>query len=219
MKTYRLLTVTVFLLSLTLSSSGQINVALLHQLVGDSETEHDKQTKAKEQQTKNTVVEESNRSLLKTVKGKYRTLQNRFAKMSIVFDAGNIGISAAPLVREIITHQQQIVSYVNKDPTLIPLALESEAMFVKRSQSLLNYLVGLCAVIGDVNQMKVSDRRILFSYILEELKEISYISGGVSRALRASVIKSKGSDPFRDYVNRESGIVDEIMNNAKILKQ
>lgn len=199
--------------------SGQVNVALLHQLVGDSKQEHGRQTQTKEQQAKNTAVESSNKSLLTTVKTKYRTLQSRFAKMSIVFDAANIGISATPIVREIITHQQQIVSYVNKDPTLAPLALESEEAFVKRSQSLINYLIGLCAVIGDVNQMKVSDRRLLFSHILNELKDISYISGGVASALRSSVMKSKGTDPFSDYINQEMKTVDEIINNAKVLLQ
>lgn len=200
------------------SVSG-LNPSLLHQLVGNSKTEHSKQAKVKNEQAKSTSIEEGNRGFLKTAKNKYRTLQERFAKMSIVFDAANIGISATPLVREIIAQQQQIVIAVNKDPALIPIAMDSEVLFVKRANSLVNYLIGLCAVIGDLNQMKVSDRRILFQYILDELREISYMSGGVSRSLQAAVIKSKGIDPFSDYVNNETRLVDEIMNNAKILKQ
>ena len=139
--------------------------------------------------------------------------------MSIVFDATNIGVSATPLVREIIAKQQQIVSAVNKDPTLIPIAMDSEALFVKRANSLVNYLIGLCAVIGDLNQMKVSDRRMLFQYILDELGEISYMSEGVLRSIQASKIKSLGIDPFAEYVRNETKLVDEIMNNAKMLKQ
>lgn len=196
-----------------------LNAPLLHQLVGNSKTEHEKQTKVKNEQAKSTSMEEGNRGLLKTVKNKYRTLQERFAKMSIVFDAANIGVSATPLVREIIAQQQQIVIAVNKDPSLIPIAMDSEVLFVKRANSLVNYLIGLCAVVGDLNQMKASDRRILFQYILDELKEINYMSGGVSRSLRAAVTKSRGVDPFSDYVNKEATLVDEIMNNAKILKQ
>lgn len=203
----------------TLHANAQVNVPLLHQLVNDSKSENKKQIDAKTEQRNSTAIEESNRGLMKQVKTKYRTLQERFAKMSIVFDAANIGISATPLVREIIKQQQVIVTYAQSDPVLLPVALDSEVIFVKRANSLVNYLIGLCATVGDLNQMKVSDRRILFQHIIDELKAISYLSGGVARTLQAAVIKSRGTDPFSDYVNREMGVVDDIMNNVKILKQ
>lgn len=202
-----------------LQANAQVNVPLLHQLVNDSKSENKKQIDAKTEQRNSTAIEESNRGLMKQVKTKYRTLQERFAKMSIVFDAANIGISATPLVREIIKQQQVIVTYAQSDPVLLPVALDSEVIFVKRANSLVNYLIGLCATVGDLNQMKVSDRRILFQHIIDELKAISYLSGGVARTLQAAVIKSQGTDPFSDYVNREMGVVDDIMNNVKILKQ
>ena len=201
------------------SSYAQLNVPLMHQLIENSKTEHGKQIDAKNQQAKNTAVEATNKTLMTSVKDRYRTLQERFAKMSIVFDAVNIGISATPLVREIIKEQQKIVVYAQSDPLLIPIALDSEVIFVQKANSLVNYLIGLCAVIGDVNQMKVSDRRILFEHILNELRNISYLSGGVARTLQASVMKKRGTDPFSDYINREETLVNDIMNNVKILKQ
>jgi hypothetical protein len=204
---------------ITLQANAQLNVPLLHQLVDNSKSENKKQVEVKTQQRNSTAIEESNRGLMKQVKTKYRTLQERFAKMSIVFDAANIGVSATPLVREIIKQQEVIITYAQSDPVLLPVALDSEVIFVKRANSLVNYLIGLCATVGDINQMKVSDRRILFQHIIEELKTISYLSGGVARTLQAAVIKNRGSDPFADYVNREMGVVDDIMNNAKILKQ
>ncbi|QJD98557.1 hypothetical protein HH214_21610 (plasmid) [Mucilaginibacter robiniae] len=203
----------------TLQVKAQLNVPLLHQLVDNSKSENKRQIDVKNEQRNSTAMEESNRGLMQQVKTKYRTLQERFAKMSIVFDAANIGISATPLVREIIKEQQQIVTYAQSDPVLLPVAMDSEIIFVQRANSLVNYLIGLCAVIGDVNQMKVSDRRILFGFIIDELKTISYLSGGVARSLQAAVLKSRGNDPFSDYINREMGVVDQIMNNAKILKQ
>lgn len=204
---------------ITLQANAQLNVPLLHQLVDNSKSENKKQVEVKTQQRNSTAIEESNRGLMNQVKTKYRTLQERFAKMSIVFDAANIGVSATPLVREIIKQQEIIITYAQSDPVLMPVALDSEVIFVKRANSLVNYLIGLCATVGDINQMKVSDRRILFQHIIEELKTISYLSGGVARTLQAAVIKNRGSDPFADYVNREMGVVDDIMNNAKILKQ
>lgn len=204
---------------ITLQANAQLNVPLLHQLVDNSKSENKRQVEVKTEQRNSTTMEESNRGLMKQVKTKYRTLQERFAKMSIVFDAANIGVTATPLVREIIKQQQVIVTYAQSDPVLLPIVLDSEVIFVTRANSLVNYLIGLCATVGDINQMKVSDRRILFQHIIEELKTISYLSGGVARTLQAAVIRNKGSDPFSDYVNREMGVVDEIMNNAKILKQ
>lgn len=204
---------------ITLQANAQLNVPLLHQLVDNSKSENKRQVEVKTEQRNSTAMEESNRGLMKQVKTKYRTLQERFAKMSIVFDAANIGVTATPLVREIIKQQQVIVTYAQSDPVLLPIALDSEVIFVTRANSLVNYLIGLCATVGDINQMKVSDRRILFQHIIEELKTISYLSGGVARTLQVAVIRNKGSDPFSDYVNREMGVVDEIMNNAKILKQ
>ena len=204
---------------LAFRSYSQLNVPLLHQLVESNKTEYGKQIEAKNQQAKNTAVESTNKTLMTSVKNRYRTLQERFAKMSIIFDAVNMGVSATPLVREIIKEQQKIVVYSQSDPLLIPIALESEVIFVQKANSLVNYLIGLCAVIGDVNQMKVSDRRILFQHILDELRTISYLSGGVARTLQASVLKKRGTDPFSDYINREETLVNDIMNNVKILKQ
>ncbi|MEN0053590.1 MAG: hypothetical protein AAGC65_07965 [Mucilaginibacter sp.] len=202
---------------ITLQAKAQLNVPLLHQLVDNSQTENKKQIAAKDEQGKSTAIEASNRSLTAQLKSKYRTLQERFAKMSIVFDAANIGISATPLVKEIIKQQQVIVTYAQSDPLLLPVAMDSEVIFVQRANSLVNYLIGLCATIGDINQMKVSDRRILFQFIIEELKTISYMAGGVARSLQAAVIKSRGTDPFSGYVNQEMNIVDQIMINAKTL--
>ena len=199
-------------------ANAQINVPLLHQLVDNSTTEHTKQADAKTGQAASSAIEQTNRGLMSQLKVKYRTLQERYAKMSIVFDAANIGITATPLVREIIKEQQQIVTYSESDPTLIPIAMDSEVLFVEKSNSLLNYLIGLCAVIGDVNQMRISDRRLLFQHIINELKDISYLSRGVARSLQAAVIKSRGTDPFSNYINQEMGTVNEIMKNAKILK-
>lgn len=216
MKRYLLILLVVVF---SLQAKAQLNVPLLHQLVDNSKSENKRQVDVKNEQRNSTAMEESNKGLMKQVKTKYRTLQERFAKMSIVFDAANIGISATPLVREIIKQQQQIVTYAQSDPGLLPVAMDSEVIFVQRANSLVNYLIGLCATIGDVNQMKVSDRRILFGFIIDELKTISYLSGGVARTLQAAVIKTRGRDPFSDYINREMGIVDQIMNNAKILKQ
>lgn len=205
------------LLSLSLKASGQINIPLLHQLVEDSKTEYERQLEAKENQATTAFNEEVNRNMLGQVKEGYKTVQERFAKLTLVFDAVGIANSATPLIRSIIDNQQQILFYCQMDPTLLPFAFETEKLFVSQSHSLFNYLIGLAASIGDVNQMQVSDRRILFGHILHELKSINQLSLGASRSLESHLKRKNGGNPYRDYVQEELALVDEIMSNIKLL--
>lgn len=196
---------------------AQVNVALLHQLVEESKSEYNLQKEAKANQGRNAVNEEVNKNLVNSVKEKYRTVQERFAKLSIVIDAFGIGATAEPLVNSIIDNQQQILFYCSQNPELVLFAVESEKIFVERSYSLLNYLVGLSASIGVVNQMKVSERRILFQHIIDELREINGLSYTVSKSLQNHIQRKRGVNPYLAYVATEMALVEEIIQNAKIL--
>jgi len=208
----------IFLILASVNCFGQINIPLLHQLVEDSKTEHKIQLEAKEKQSKNAVHEEVNRDILEQVKSKYHTLQQRFAKLTVLIDAAGIAVTASPLVRSIVDNQQQIVFYCQKDPLLIPFAMEAERVFVSQSYSLMNYLIGLSASIGDLNQMKVSDRRMLFQHIINELRQTNRLSLGSARALQSHIERQTGDNPYLEYVNTEMYVVDEIMGNIKILQ-
>lgn len=208
----------LFMLVASVDCLGQINIPLLHQLVEDSKTEYKKQLKAKEKQSNNAIHEEVNRDILEQVKSKYNTLQQRFAKLTVLIDAAGIAVTASPLVKSIVDNQKQIVLYCQKDPILIPFAIESEKVFVKQSHSLMNYLIGLSASIGDLNQMKVSDRRMLFQHILNELRQINQLSLGSARALQAHIQRRTDGNPYLEYINTEMHLVEEIMGNIKILE-
>lgn len=208
----------LFMLMASVDCYGQINIPLLHQLVEDSKTEHKKQLEAKEKQSKNAIHEEVNRDILEQVKTKYKTLQQRFAKLTVLMDAAGIAVTASPLVKSIVDNQQQIVFYCQKDPMLIPFAMEAEQVFVRQSYSLMNYLIGLGASIGDLNQMEVSDRRMLFQHILNELRQINQLSLGSARALQSHIQRRTGGNPYLEYINTEMHVVDEIMGNIKMLE-
>lgn len=198
---------------------AQTNVSLLHQLVEESKSEYRLQKEAKTNQGKNAVSEEINKNLIKTVQEKYRVVQERFAKLSIVIDAIGIGTTAEPLINSILDNQQQIVYYCQQDPRLILFAIETEKLFVEKSYSLMNYLLGLSASIGVVNQMKISDRRILFQHIIDELKDINGISYTTSKSLRHHLQRRLGVNPYLGYVATEMALVEEIIQNAKTLSR
>ncbi|WP_207423777.1 hypothetical protein [Desertivirga brevis] len=206
------------LLFLQLPLFAQINVELLHQLVAESKSEHSKQTKTRDRQGQVSAGEELNRSKVEKLKDRYRQLKNRFHTLGMAIDAGQIGIKAAPLVEEIVRHQTIIVEQAQKKPYLIPLAIETQEDLVNKSRSLAKYLIGLSVSFGDLNQMKQSDRNLLFRHVLTQLQRIA----ATSRELALNMTRSRPSSPdspFSDFINQDKKLVNDIMEKVKILKK
>jgi hypothetical protein len=67
--------------------------------------------------------------------------------------------------------------------------------------------------------MKVSERRILFHHILDELREINGLSYTVSKSLQHHLERKRGVNPYLEYVATELALVEEIIQNAKTLIQ
>lgn len=205
-------------LSLLSKSYGQLNVELLHQLVAESKEEYARQNMAKNKQALVSANEESNKNQLTKLKTKYRELKNRFNRLGIAIDAVQIGIEASPIVSAIIDQQSIIYAQASSNPILMVLAIEAEKDLSDRAHLLINYLYGLTLSIGDLNQMKASDRKILFSHVLTELRSIA----GASRGLALSMIQAnrKSSlNPFASFINEDKRLVEEIMRNNVILKR
>jgi hypothetical protein len=199
---------------------AQTNVALLNQLISESESEHDRQTSARTGQATVTANESVNKSQMTTLKTTYRNIQNRFHTLGLVIDAAEIGLEAAPLVNEIIRQQQLIVAQCRNNPVLILLAINSETDLAGQANLLAEYCAGLILSFGDVNQMKASDRKMLFSYVVTELRRID----GASRGLLTTItnfnngLNSKSLNPFSGFINQDKNMADDILRNAKSLK-
>ncbi|MEJ6979739.1 hypothetical protein WG906_04715 [Pedobacter sp. P351] len=210
---------TLFIVSVFLSNAySQINIQLLHQLVGESKNEHKVQSTAKDKQTEVTVNEQVNRTKMARLKDRYRQLKSRFHTLGLAIDAAQIGIKASPIVSEIIAQQDIIYQQATKNPLLIPLALDAEKDLVHKSRLLLNYLYGLVVSIGDINQMKASDRKMLFTHVVDELRVIAGTSKGLAVSLQNSNRKTK-LNPFSQFINEDKRLVDDIMKKVKVLKQ
>jgi hypothetical protein len=74
---------------------------------------------------------------------------------------------------------------------------------------------------GDVNQMRASDRKLLFDYVLEQLSEIQQLSGTLVVTLQNSNLNLilRSINPFQNYIDRDRSIVQEILSNARYLQQ
>ncbi|SDF27330.1 hypothetical protein SAMN05216464_11586 [Mucilaginibacter pineti] len=221
----RKLLVLIFPLALYLSPSfGQqstIDVVGMHQLIDQSKAENKLQVQARNQQAAATANEQANLTLLAKLKNTYRTLQQRYNTLGTAINIANIGIYATPMVDQIIRNQAQIVQLTAKNPAIVVLGLRSQIEFVDKAQSLLGYVTGLTLSLGDVNQLKASDRKLLFDYVISELSSIQELSANMLNLLQynnlAAVIRAL--DPFQNFISQDKAMIDNILSNAKYLKQ
>src|SRR5690554_714868 len=196
---------------------AQTNVQLLHQLIDDNKKEHNLQIETKNSQSKTTAQEEINRGLAEEVKQKYRLVRDRFSKIHFLIDVIGIGNSAIPIIRSIGENQKSIFEQCKENPALMYLAVETEKSFVQKSESLLSYLVGLTAVIGDLNQMANSDRRILYQHIIYELTEINRISRGMAYSLSSNQRQRDNAGSLFPLANGES-TMETVLSKLKTFR-
>lgn len=210
----------LLILGMVPEGSAQVNVELLHQLVSESKSEHSRQNDAKNKQVVTTANEEVNRSEMSKLKAKYRELQNRFQTLGLAIDAVQIGLQASPVIAEIIRQQNLIFQLAGNDPLLIALAYNAEMDMAEQAYLLSNYMYGLAISIGDINQMKASDRKILFGHIVTELQRIAGASRGLSVTMSYASRKKalQSLNPFSDFINEDKRLIDDILRRADILK-
>jgi hypothetical protein len=198
-----------------------INIAGIHQLVDESIAENRLQIKAKNQQALTTANEQANLTLLAKLKSVYRTIQQRYNTLGTAIDLANIGIYASPMVSRIISNQAQIIGLVRQNPALAVIGYEAALQFADKARSLTGYVSGLTLAIGDVNQMKASDRKLLFDYVLSELSVIQDLSGNMLAMMQYSKLSSllRAANPFQHFIDADQAIAGEIIRNARYLKK
>lgn len=197
-----------------------LDIPGIHQLVDQSISENKLQVKARDQQALATANEKANLTLLEKFKGIYRTLQQRYNALGTAISVADIGIYATPMVKRIVSNQEQIIALAEKNPALIAIGYQSAIQFAEKAKSLAAYVAGLTLSIGDVNQMKVSDRKLLFDYILSELSSIQELSGNMLNMMHYSSLASllRAANPFQNFINADQAIGKDIIQNAKYLK-
>ncbi|SEM75533.1 hypothetical protein ACRQ5D_31535 [Mucilaginibacter sp. P25] len=211
----------LFSLSLpVMAQKNALDLPGMYQLINESQDEHSRQVAAKNQQALNTANEQANETLLDKLKGVYRTIQNRYNALGTLISAADVGIYAVPVINRIVNNQQQIIVLAQKNPAIIPLSYHTEVEFAEKAEALSGYVAGLILSYGDVNQMKQSDRKLLFDYIIQQLSRIQELSGNLLNLLQYSNLASvlKSLNPFQTWVDQDKNMVNNILQNAKYLK-
>lgn len=197
-----------------------LNIPGIHQLVGQSEAEFELQVSARTRQAVTTANEQANLTLMEKVKKGYRQLQERYQVLGTLISAANIGLYAAPMLSRIVNNQAMVLELTGKNPALIVIGYESQLQFAGQAKSLMAFVAGLSLSFGDVNQMKASDRKVLFDFVLAELSRIQDLSGNMVRMMQYSNAAAlfKAANPFQTFIDADVAIGKEIIQNARYLK-
>lgn len=209
-----------FCLSPCLAQQSTLDIVGIHQLVDESTSENKLQVTARNQQAAATANEQANLTLLAKLKGTYRMLQQRYNTLGTAINIADIGIYATPMVEQIISYQSQIIQLAQRNPALIAIGFQSELLFADKAKSLMGYVAGLTLSFGDVNQMKASDRKILFDYVIAQLSDIQQLSGNMVNMMQYSSLSSllRAANPFQNFIDADKSIGSSIVQNAKYLK-
>lgn len=202
------------------AQKSTLDIAGIHQLINQSKSEYTAQVDARNKQATVTANEQANLTLLTKMKNMYRTLQQRYNMLGTAINLADIGLYAAPAVTQIINYQAQIVKLAEKNPALAALSYRTEIEFVEKAQGLIGYVTGLSLSMGDVNQMKASDRKLLFDYVLMQLSEIQELSGHLLNILTYANLHAllRSLNPFQDFIDQDKALAESIIQNAKFLK-
>jgi hypothetical protein len=213
----------ILFLGLELAVFGQqktLDIVGIHQLVSESQSENKLQVKARNEQATVNANEQANLTLLSKLKATYRDLQQRYNTLATAINLAYIGIYASPMVSRILSNQAQIIQLVQKNPALLAIGYQSELQFALQAKDLAGYITGLTLSLGDVNQMKASDRKMLFDFVISELSNIQNLSGNLLNMMQYSTLASllKAANPFQNFIDADIGIAKDIIQNAKYLK-
>ena len=219
----KLILLLAFSFMLYASSKAQqstIDLPNMYQLIDESQKEHTEQVDARNQQALNTGNEAANMTLLEKLKNVYRTIQNRYNLLGTAITVVDVGLQAEPMVKQIVNYQGQIIALAERNPAVIALGYQTEIEFAEKAESLLGYVAGLVLSIGDINQMKASDRKMLFDYIIYQLSRTQELSGNILNLLQYNNLASvlKALNPFQSFINQDKSIATSIVQNAKFLR-
>ena len=210
-----------FYLSPCFAQKSTLDIVGIHQLVDESTSENKLQVNARNQQAAATANEQANLTLLEKLKNTYRMLQQRYNTLGTAITVADVGLYAEPMVKQIVSYQAQIVALAEKNPALIAIGYQSEIQFAEDAKDLMGYVAGLILSYGDVNQMKASDRKLLFDYVITQLSQIQELSGNLVNTLTYSNLNSllRSINPFQNYIDADKSMAESIVQNAKYLKQ
>jgi len=122
---------------------------------------------------------------------------------------------------DIITDVEQAESYAASDPVLLLFAEQGARDFETRSVALAADVSAFVLKGGNGNLMDSGERGKLLNHIASELHILRGIAYGMGRAMYWAKMNGifRSLNPWSTWVNEDSRIANDVINNAKYLKQ
>jgi hypothetical protein len=122
---------------------------------------------------------------------------------------------------DIISDTEQALTYAQSDPVLLLFAEQGARDFETRSVALAADVSAFVLKGGSSNLMDSGERGKLLNHIASELHILRGIAYGMGRAMYWAKMNGifRSLNPWSTWVNEDSRIANDVINNAKYLKQ
>ncbi|RYE16886.1 MAG: hypothetical protein EOP42_33180 [Sphingobacteriaceae bacterium] len=82
---------------------------------------------------------------------------------------------------------------------------------------MVSYLIGLSASAGVINQMKMTERRILFDFVISELNAIEFKSSKLVGMVRFYNNREllRSVNPFQNWIDQDKKLAKDVIGNYK----
>ena len=122
---------------------------------------------------------------------------------------------------DIVSDTEQALTYAQSDPVLLLFAEQGARDFETRSVAHASDVSAFVLKGGSGNLMDSGERAKLLNHIASELHILRGIAYGMGRAMYWAKMNGifRSLNPWSTWVNEDSRIANDVINNAKYLKQ
>lgn len=122
---------------------------------------------------------------------------------------------------DIVSDVRQALAYAQSDPILLLFAEQGARDFERRAIALSADVGAYVLRGGSANLMDSGERGKLLNHVASEMHILRGIAYGMGRAMYWAKIDGifRSLNPWSTWVNEDSRIANDVLNNAKYLKQ
>lgn len=224
-----LLPIILFTSAFILSSSGgkpkppiweQENVSfpMINSEIRNSLSEHEAQKDLRTEQNINLGLENTNKTQWQKYKNNVVKVQDRLRIVALSLQMIPSGYQIYLDSQKIKENQELLFKEIKETPYAILVVMPSQVQFVDDLQMTVRLLSGLVISYGAINQMERAERQKLLNYAVEEVRIILRQSRDILwqvRQFKEAMRLKKAT--LKYYVNRDAGIIQDILKNVKTI--
>lgn len=193
-----------------------VSFPMMNQEIRNTLQEHDRQTEMHKKQIGNTATENVNRNQWSKFQETGKKIQDRLSFVSLAIQAIPTGVVIVQRTSSIQDNVQKIIYELEDAHYVLVFALEDQIKFLEDLQMTTQFIIGIIASYGTINQMEKAERKILLDFAIEEFKRLDKTSFFLYQKIRdiKRAIRFKTNNIYY-IINRDKQIVQDILNNIQ----